>query len=56
MSVALLQSSHPRSGLIFQLRVLNTFLMMVQLTIAYILMLVAMTYNGGLFSAVIIGL
>ncbi len=29
--------------------------MMVQLTVAYLLMLVAMGYNAGLFAAVIIG-
>ncbi len=29
--------------------------MMVQLTLAYLLMLIAMTYNGGLFACVILG-
>eukprot|EP00042_Codosiga_hollandica_P038390 m.312033 g.312033 ORF g.312033 m.312033 type:complete len:171 (+) comp55380_c0_seq7:455-967(+) len=36
-------------------RVLDTVLMMVQLTLAYLLMLIAMVYNTGLFIAVIAG-
>ena len=38
-----------------KVRLVDTFLMMVQLTLAYLLMLIAMAYNGGLFACVILG-
>ena len=41
--------------LAYQVRAVNSLLMMIQLTLAYMLMLVAMVYNGGLFAAVIVG-
>ena len=38
-----------------KIRLVDTLLMMIQLTLAYFLMLIAMAYNGGLFAAVILG-
>ena len=37
------------------MRVVDTLLMMIQFTISYLLMLIAMTYNAGLFVAVVVG-
>jgi hypothetical protein len=48
-------SIHYCRRLSYQVRAINSLLMMIQLTLAYMLMLVAMVYNGGLFAAVIVG-